>query len=109
MILSASGQRWKVVVPLLVATALPIVISIGLATNWIATFLASSPAGLALMVWSMRTIRCPRCGDRWIWRAATEGRSPSLAAAFEMESCPVCGLRDVEMLRGATGEGSVKG
>ena len=40
---------------------------------------------------SFGTIRCPVCGNRWIWRAARQRSPPWLTWLRAQQTCPACG------------------
>ena len=48
--------------------------------------------GLGSMAVACLSIRCPNCGDRWLWRAVSKRDSGIWLAWLESQkSCPACG------------------
>lgn len=87
--LARTGQLWKfwlAIVALLIGCIAPAFPSTGL--SWTAgTILAI--AGYAYGLWF---IRCPECGDRWMWQAALDaGLYKPLMTKPE---CPACARKN---------------
>ena len=40
------------------------------------------------------SIRCPACGARWMWRAATSSKPGSIGKVLTAVACPDCGAPD---------------
>lgn len=99
MILPASRQFWKIELPVAVMVAMGGVVWWFGARGILILLFASVLAGPAL-IWSVASVRCPRCRDRWLWRQATKGKSPSFQPAFQSTACPACGLTAAEMVSG---------
>ena len=101
-ILRTTGQLWKVVLAGLVLpfpttlfglwlirrigsdqTSAELVLGIGVLTSMV-----------ALIVFLLASIRCPRCGMRWVSRMAGEKDAISALTGFlQMRSCPACGFK----------------
>jgi hypothetical protein len=96
MIVFASGQLWKMWLP----TAAFAVVAGGLAWTGIGlplVLILVSPVFLPVSLWSWYSVRCPRCGERWLWNQATKGTTPSLEPVFNLDTCPRCGIPAAEM------------
>jgi hypothetical protein len=96
MIVFASGQAWKLWLPMAGAAVL------GGLLMWLRLELVFVLALLSLIfvplwLWSLYSVGCPRCGDRWLWNQATKGTTPSLEPVVHFETCPRCGLSAAEM------------
>lgn len=50
-------------------------------------FVLGSPVFLPAYLWSLHAVRCPGCGERWLWTQATRGTTPSLAPAMALDAC----------------------
>ncbi len=96
MLVFASKQAWKLWLPLagfggsaglLVAMGIP----------WMLVWVLVSFVVLPVFLWSWHSVRCPRCGDRWLWNEATKGKTPSLEPALSLQTCPRCGVSAAEM------------
>lgn len=91
MIVFASGQGWKLWLP----TASFVLLAGGLVWMGIGlVFVLAlvSPIFLPAFLWSWYSVRCPRCGDRWLWNQATKGTTPSLEPVLYFDACPRCCL-----------------
>ena len=95
-IMSRTGQNGKGFIGLL-----GIVVSVALIgyviyhgqTNALAFDLLglSMVLGIVGFAYPLLSIRCPRCGDRWLWRAASTKPHPhALRWLAEQERCPKC-------------------
>lgn len=52
----------------------------------------STAAAAVGFVYLCLSVRCPRCGAKWIWMAATGKFGPgSLDALITLDRCPTCG------------------
>jgi hypothetical protein len=96
-IIEGSGQAWKVTIAMIVSAA-PIVGMVVRADVWLLSLMALSPMALAAFGWTAFSIRCPRCHDTWLWRAASTGSRPTLRGSLTAQSCPVCGLTAEAMI-----------
>ena len=100
-LLRTTGQLWKVVVAGLVLPfpttllGLWLIRRIGPDQTWaelIAGMLALTVAA-GLVVLLLSSIKCPRCGMRWVRRIVAESDALSALTGFlQMRSCPECGF-----------------
>src|SRR3989442_13938875 len=97
-IIRHSGQMWK----LHVATLALAVSGIGMVTSKIqinsispiqfaGTMIGSVVVGLAALVFACSSVRCPRCGARWVWMAVSgEGHEAWVRWLSNLRRCPQC-------------------
>lgn len=93
-VIRSSGQLWKLLagfVALLVGGGALVT---GIATGSVVLILAGVLGGLLSLGATCSAIRCPECGDRWVWRAvSTVDAQTWVPWLFELAACPGCGAK----------------
>ncbi len=107
--ISATSQRWKLVLALaaLLASALIILLQTPLATMAgevaaLRAVLLATIASLTAFVAPCLSVRCPLCGCKLLWRAVSTRHSTSwLLWLLSIDRCPHCNFVPAHELRGA--------
>lgn len=100
-LLEQSGQRWKF--SLLVwgtmvgfGFMLAGMLLLSIAHAYLALVLGGLVLGVASFVFASLSIRCPRCGQRWFWRAVSTRNTNDWYSALTKSKCDRCGLMETE-------------
>jgi hypothetical protein len=97
-ILAISGQLTKAAVSLTLFLAgglLTFMGAFGRVSSSPETQLVLATAGILVAlgagIYGVTSIRCPKCGARWLWLAVSKsGASSWLATLLSRDKCPVC-------------------
>lgn len=96
--LTRSRQLWKLLTAMLVM-AFGFYLTVGLSrqagssTRGLLCFFGGLFLSFAAMIWVALSVRCPKCGARLIWRAATtHGVGDWLGDLLRSGTCPSCGF-----------------
>jgi hypothetical protein len=97
-ILAISGQLAKATISLALILAgglLTIVGSLGWVSSSAETQFALAAAGIFVAlgagIYGVTSIRCPKCGARWVWLAVKNSHASSwMATLLGRDKCPVC-------------------
>ncbi len=87
-----SGQWWKLTTGFAGVVVAGGVLIYGISRGHFASILC----GIALVAMAMfatfTAVRCPRCRDRWVWRAVrTRDANAWLPWLLVLRACPICG------------------
>jgi hypothetical protein len=98
--ITATGQRWKLIITYLLTAQLAIIVLGGLfsaigplvSTNEDLMSLLSIPSGAVTLAWIALAVKCPHCGTRtgW-WCMQNRGVTRWFTAFVATQHCPVCG------------------
>jgi uncharacterized membrane protein HdeD (DUF308 family) len=91
-VIRRSGQGWKLALGFVAVVAGGIVLYDGIASRHIVEIVVA----LALVATAATTtcfaVRCPSCGDPWVWRALrTIEANTWVAWLVSLRACPACG------------------
>jgi hypothetical protein len=97
-ILAISGQLARATISLVLFLAgglLTIVGSLGWVSSSAVTQFALATAGIVIAlgagIYAATSIRCPKCGARWVWLAVSKSHASSwMATLLGRDKCPVC-------------------
>jgi hypothetical protein len=87
-----SGQWWKMVAGFSALIAGGIVLYDGIANRHLGEILIALAIEVTSAVITCLAVRCPRCRDPWVWRAArTIDVNALVPWLVSLRACPVCG------------------
>jgi hypothetical protein len=90
-VITASRQRWKIVLGGLMLTPGLYQLLIPAATNFAFTMFAVL-CSLGALVFTAASVRCPTCRARWVWMAVSQQKHNAWVAwLMALEVCPSCG------------------
>jgi hypothetical protein len=96
-VIKRTGQLWKIGATICVVLVGGALLFYGIATDaskgdggsWIVVGIVLTAAGL---LYACITVRCPRCGARWVWMAVRERSSSTYGTwLVALSACPKCG------------------
>ena len=101
-LLEQSGQRWKFSLLVWGSVAgfglmLAGMVLLRITYAYFALVLGGLVLGAASFVFASLSIRCPRCGQRWFWRAVSRRGPRDWYSALEKPRCDGCGVTKTEL------------
>jgi predicted RNA-binding Zn-ribbon protein involved in translation (DUF1610 family) len=99
--LTQTGQQWKLLTALALM-GIGLYFTVGLSghaessTRGLLYFFSGLSLSFAAMIWLAVSVRCPKCGVRLVWRAATtRDVGDWLGNLLRSGKCPSCGFEPV--------------
>jgi predicted RNA-binding Zn-ribbon protein involved in translation (DUF1610 family) len=91
-VIARTGQKWKLALAIALVIAGAATLLIGLNAKAAGIAILGLPVAFAGMLFGGLAVRCPSCGNRWVWNAmSNQGQASWLTWLASQTQCPQCG------------------